>query len=132
MRKDAGADGDEFAGVEEIRFAGEIPDQTPGLGNQQRPRGHVPGFESTFKKSVIAARRDVGQIDRRRAWPPQAHAALRHLLEHLQVGVDIVVLAERKARADQCIFNLGAARDAKAPVVEKSTAAAAGCEELVA
>ena len=60
-------------------------------------------------------------------------AVLRHeLLQHADVGVEVLEHAEREAGPDQPVDQLVAARDAQAPVVQKSTAPARGDIQVVA
>ena len=101
LRVDLRVAGHHFALVEVVGLAGEVADQAAGLGDHQRAGGDVPGAEPGLEEAVVVAGGDVAQVERGGARAAQAGAALHHVLEHLQVALEVVALAERKAGADQ-------------------------------
>src|SRR6187549_3310131 len=61
---DLRAAGDDLALVQELGLAGEVADESPGLGNDQRAGGHVPGGEPGLEERVVPAGRDVAEVER--------------------------------------------------------------------
>jgi ABC-type amino acid transport substrate-binding protein len=99
--------------------------------DQQHAGGHVPRRQAHLPEAVETAGGHVGQVERGGARAADAGGLLGELLEHRQVGVDVVELAEGEAGADQRLVEAGAARHADAAVVEEGAAAARGGEQLV-
>ncbi|OIQ67783.1 hypothetical protein GALL_506370 [mine drainage metagenome] len=120
--------GNYLAAEQIVAVSGKVADQSTGLGDQQAARGHVPGLQSGFEKSVVASRSDVGQIDGCRARAAQTDAALRHPLEHFHIRIEVVAFAEGKAGADQAVFQTHTAGHANAAAIEKGARAPGGGE----
>ena len=103
---------------QKVGFAGEVAHQATGLGHQQRARGHVPGLQALFKETFGVTGGHIGQVQRGGAGAAQAGGALHHVTHHLQVLVEVVARAERKAGGNQGFLQLGALGDAHAAVVQ--------------
>lgn len=131
LRVDLRIRGDDLAPVQEIGVARVVAHEAARLGDEQATRRDVPHVDALFEEAVEAARRDVREIERRRARAAQPGARLRHLGEEARVGVEAVFFAERKARADQRVREAVAPADADAPVVQVGAAAARRGEEVV-
>ena len=63
----------------------ELGDEPAGLAHQQNARGDVPARQAVFPESVIAAGRDIGEIERGRAEAPDAGDLLHHRLERVEI-----------------------------------------------
>ena len=100
--------------------------------HEQAARGDIPRVEPHFPEAVVEARRDVGEIERGGAGPAQPRGALDHRLHHLEIGVEIAAVAERKARADEAVAQMRAPRHADPVIVEERAAPARRREEVVA
>jgi hypothetical protein len=124
--------GQAFVLVQEVRFTGEVADQTAGFGYQQGAGCNVPGLQSGFKKSVSETRRNIGQIERGSTRATQAGRALHHVAHHAQVVVEVVAGAEGETGRDQALLQLDTLGDAQSAVVHVGTASFGGSEQVVA
>src|SRR5690554_4688198 len=97
LGEDLGRAGDQTAALEEPAATGEVGDEATGLEDQQRAGRHVPAVQAGFPEAVETAAGDVGEVQRGGAGTAQAGGLLRQLAEGLDVGLDVVDLAERKA-----------------------------------
>ena len=132
LREDLGRRRDHLAAVQEVAFAREVADEAAGFLHEKASCRDVPGIEPDFPEAVVEARRDVGEIERGGAGPAQPRGVLDHRLHHLEVGVEIAAVAERKAGADEAVSQMIALRHAHPVVVEIGAAAARRGEEIVA
>ncbi len=119
------------AGAEVQRAAVEVLDPPAGLGDHQAAGPDVPGVGGVaLQEAVDAARRDVGQAQRRRAQAPRP-PALRHEGDHAAAergeGLRFVGL---HARAHQRAVEPLGGGHAEAFVAEPGAAAARGREQL--
>jgi hypothetical protein len=72
------------------------PDQPAGLQHQQAARSDIHAL-SPNPEAVVEACGDVGKVERGSTGPAQPRGALDHRLHHLEIGVEVAAVAERKA-----------------------------------
>ena len=115
---------DHLALEQVVAFAGEVADQTTGLGDHQGACGNVPGVQAGLKKTVVKTRCDVTKIERRSAGTAQASAALHDFFKHLHVTFEVITFAKREACADECVGQPQAFAHAQAAIVHEGAFAA--------
>lgn len=123
--------GQHFAGDQRRLIAVQRADLAAGLGDQQRPGGHVPRLKPAFPIAIHLTRGHHGEVERAGPQTTDTRRALHDLMQFFQ-GLRVAGLADkRQTRGDQAVFHHLARRDAQAAVVVVGTLALFGPVEVV-
>ena len=85
----------------------EIGDRSSGLTDENYASRHIPGEQACFPVAVKSARRNVAEIKRGRAEPPEAacqHKEIREMLDNVPRIRDKIV---GKTRHDEAAHQVG-------------------------
>ena len=123
--------GDDIAVLQVTLITLEVGGDTACLLHQQRAGSEIPGLEIELPEAVIAARSDIGQVQRCRAGPPDASGLQHESFEGGEVDVQVGKVTEGEAGAEQRTVQVLALGNAQAAIVEVCSTAAAGGKQLV-
>src|SRR4051812_29072615 len=110
--------------AQDVAAAVERRHDTTRLTNQQRAGGDVPRRQLQLPEAVQPASRDVGEVERRGAGPPDSARRADHRGELRYVDMQEIERLEWKAGADQRAPRLGDRGDAEARVLLERAPAA--------
>src|SRR4051812_13430019 len=97
--------------------AGEVRDDTAGLGDDERAGGDVPRLELQLPEAVEAPGGDVAEVEGGGAGAADALRAARHAAEIFQIVVGVLAVVVGKAGREQRLVELGDLRDADGAIV---------------
>ena len=128
---DAAVRGEDVAAARTVRAAGQIGDAAAGLLDDQRARRDVPRVERLLPEAVEPARRDVAEIEGRRAEPPHRARDRQELRRTARRAPPASLLhVVGKPGAEQRIDQRRGRRHAQRRAVEPGAVAALGGEQL--
>src|SRR5262245_34275316 len=112
--------GDDVALGEHRLAAVEIGDEAAGLANEYETCRHVPRRKIALPESVEPSRRDIGEIESRRAEAPQAGNLVLNGQHFSPVKIQVTASVMRQPAGDHSFVHTRSRGDAQTLVVEES------------